>query len=122
MCECVSESEGQITAWDRGGEERMSAAAEGEGRRCSHLHIKAQVLLLFKEEIEHKLPHKVGVERVIDHLRPTELEGRQRGEESQHRAPRSEPPPRGESKTGGSERSLARCCVDPPAPTGAQTT
>lgn len=93
----LCESEGQITRWDGGVEESARAAAEGEGRRCSHLHIKAQVLLLFKEEIEHKLPHKVGVQRVIDHLRPAELEGRQRGEESQHCAHRSVTSPGGES-------------------------
>lgn len=68
-------------------EERITAChCRGRARRCSHLHIKAQVLLLFKEEVQHKLPDKVGVQRVIDHLRPTELEGRQRGEESQRRA------------------------------------
>lgn len=46
-------------------------------RRCSHLHIKAKVLFLFKEEIKDKFPHKVGVQRVIDHFCPTELEERQ---------------------------------------------
>lgn len=93
----MSESEGQITPRDRGEKESVSAAAEGGGRRYSHLHIKAEVLLLFKEEIEHKLPHKVGVQRVIDHLCPAELEGRQRGEESQHHAHRSVPSLRGKS-------------------------
>lgn len=43
------------------------------GPGCSHLHIKAKVLLLFKEEIQDKLPHKVRVQRVIDHFCPTKL-------------------------------------------------
>lgn len=52
-------------------------------RRRSHLHIKAKVLLLFKEEIKHELPDEVWVQRVIDYFCPTELEERQRGREHQ---------------------------------------
>lgn len=58
----------------------------GKRRRCSHLHIKAKVLLLFKEEIKDKLPHKVGVQCVIDYFCPTKLEERKSGEESQDHA------------------------------------
>lgn len=63
----------------------------GKWRRCSHLHIKAKVLLLFKEEIEHKLPHKVGVQRVIDYFCPTKLEKRVRRERERERKRKSTP-------------------------------
>lgn len=43
-------------------------------KKCLHLHVKAKVLLLFKEEIQHKLPDKVGVQRVFNDFCPTELE------------------------------------------------
>lgn len=48
----------------------------GKRRRCSHLHIKAKILLLLKEEIEDELPHKVGVQSVVNHFCPAELEER----------------------------------------------
>lgn len=54
----------------------------GRRRRCSHLHIKAKVLLLFKEEIQHKLPHKVGVQCIIDYFCPTKLEETERKRKS----------------------------------------
>lgn len=54
----------------------------GRRRRCSHLHIKAKVLLLFKEEIQHKLPHKVGVQCIIDYFCPAELEETERKRKS----------------------------------------
>lgn len=59
----------------------------GKRRRCSHLHIKAKVLLLFKEEIKDKLPHKVGVQRVIDHFCPTELVERRETERKRKSTP-----------------------------------
>lgn len=43
-------------------------------QRHPHLHIKAKILFLFKEEIKNKLPHEVGVQCVINHLRPSKLE------------------------------------------------
>lgn len=61
-------------------------------KKCSHLHIKTKVLLLFKEEIEHKLPDKVRVQRVINYFCPTELEKcRERTGVFSDAAPLSEP-------------------------------
>lgn len=40
----------------------------------SHLHIKAKVLFLFKEEIKHKLPHKVWIQCVVNYFCSTKLE------------------------------------------------
>lgn len=37
-------------------------------------HIEAQVLLFLKEVVEDEFAHKVWVQRVVDHLRPSELD------------------------------------------------
>lgn len=37
-------------------------------------HIKAQVLLFLKEVVEDEFAHKVWVQRVINHLCPSELD------------------------------------------------
>lgn len=61
----------EVIPWYK--KEKRQQCRRGKRRRCSHLHIKAKVLLLFKEEIKDKLPHKVGVQCVIDHFCTTKL-------------------------------------------------
>lgn len=36
-------------------------------------HVKPQILLLLEEEIQDKLPHKIRIASVVDHLRPAKL-------------------------------------------------
>lgn len=109
------ESVGQNIPWYNKG--KRLRCCRGERRRCSHLHIKAKVLLLFKEEIKHELPHKVGVQRVIDYFCPTKLEERQwqerqRGRESQHHADQSVHLVRGKTKKNYVGGYNSYCCVD----------
>ena len=47
-------------------------------KEFSHSHIEAQVLFLLKEEVQHELPDEVGVQAVINHLRPPKLHHRYR--------------------------------------------
>lgn len=65
----------------------------GKGCQCSHLHIEAKVLFLFKEEIKDKFPDKVRVQCVIDNFCTTKLEERQKdrqtARDSQHHADQS---------------------------------
>lgn len=42
-------------------------------KRGLHLRIKAKILLLLEEEIQDKLPHKVRVQRVLNHFRSAKL-------------------------------------------------
>lgn len=42
------------------------------------LHVKPQILLLLKEIVQNKLPHKVWVECVVNHLCPPKLGERKR--------------------------------------------
>lgn len=59
---------------------QLSAREEDE---ATYSHVKPQVLLLFKEKIQDKLPHEIWIARVVDHLRPAKLHTR--GETSQRK-------------------------------------
>ena len=46
-------------------------------------HIKAQILLFFKEIVKDEFAHEVWVQRVVDHLCPSKLDGEGLGSQSQ---------------------------------------
>lgn len=50
-----------------------SHAQSLEDQEICHSQIKAQILLLFKKVIKDELPHKVGVQGVVNDFSPAKL-------------------------------------------------
>lgn len=44
-----------------------------EDKEATYSHVKPQILLLLEEKIQDKLPHKIWIASVVNHLRPAKL-------------------------------------------------